>query len=134
MTVQEHMPDEVASDSDNSRKMRQAKNRANKKRKLVFPRKSSSTFSSATQFHQSNLGIRHPHIQETSFGMPPSQAKNKDGTLYNQITSDDFKTPLTTVTTVENSAIGNTAAQKRMLSSKLQVNPSKTSKTDRCKR
>ena len=62
--------------------------------------------------------------------MPPSQAKDKGGTLSNQITSGDFKTPLTTVTTVENSAIGNTAAPKRMLSSKLEVNPSKTDKTD----
>ena len=74
--------------------------------------------------------MRHPHTQETSFGMPPSQAKDKDGTLYNQITSDDFKTPLTTVTTVENLAIGNTAAPKRILSSKLEVNPNKTDKTD----
>ena len=54
MTVQEYMPDELASDSDDSRKMRQVGNRATKKRQLVFPRKSSSTFSSATQFHQSN--------------------------------------------------------------------------------
>ena len=47
--VQEYMPDELVSDSDDSRKMRQVGNRATKKRKLVFPRKSSSTFSSATQ-------------------------------------------------------------------------------------
>ena len=74
--------------------------------------------------------MRHPHTQETSFGMPPSQAKDKDGTHCNQITSGDFKTPLTTVTTVENLAIGNTAAPKRILSSKLEVNPNKTDKTD----
>ena len=74
--------------------------------------------------------MRHPHTQETSFGMPPSQAKDKDGTLYIQITSDDFKTPLTTVTTVENLATGNTAAPKRILSRKLEVNPNKTDKTD----
>ena len=36
MTVREYMPDELASDSDDSRKMRQAENRATKKRKLVF--------------------------------------------------------------------------------------------------
>ena len=41
----------------------------------------------------------------------------------------DFKTPLTTVTTVENSVIGNTAAPKR-ISSKLEVNPDKTDKTN----
>ena len=54
MTVQEYMPDELASDSDDSRKMHEAENRATKKRKLAFPRKPSSTFSSTTQFHQSN--------------------------------------------------------------------------------
>ena len=62
--------------------------------------------------------------------MPPSQAKDKDGIHYNQITSGDFKTPLTTGTTVENLAIGNTAPPKRLLSSKLEVNPNKTDKTD----
>lgn len=51
---------------------------------------------------------RHRHTQVTSFGMPPFQARDKDGTLYNQITSSDFKTPL----------------------SKLEVNPKKTDKTD----
>ena len=69
-------------------------------------------------------------MQETSFVVPLSQAKDKDGTHYNQITSGDFKTPLTTVATVENLAIGNTAAPKRLLSSKLEVNPNKTDKTD----
>ena len=62
--------------------------------------------------------------------MPPSHAKDKDGTLYNQITSGNFKTPLTTVTTVENLAIGNTAAPKRISSSKPEVNLNKTDKTD----
>ena len=62
--------------------------------------------------------------------MSPSQPKDKDGTLYNQIISGDFKTPLTTVTTVENSTIGKTAAPKRMLFSKLEINPSKMDKTD----
>ena len=68
--------------------------------------------------------------------MPHSQAKDKDETLYNQITSGDFKTQPTSVTTVENSAAGNTAAPKRILASKLEVNPNKTDKTDadmRCK-
>ena len=74
--------------------------------------------------------MRRLHTQETSFGMPPSQAKDKDGTHYNQITSGDFKTPLTTVTTVKNLAIENTAVPKRILSSKLEVNPNKTDKTD----
>ena len=69
-------------------------------------------------------------IHETSFGITPSEAKDKDGTFYNQITSGNFKTPLTTVTTMENLAIGNTAAPKRILSSKLKVNPNKTDKTD----
>ena len=62
--------------------------------------------------------------------MPPSQAKDKDGTHCNQITSGDFKTLLTTVTTVENLVIGNTAATIRILSSKLEVNSNKTDKTD----
>ena len=62
--------------------------------------------------------------------MPPSQVKAKDGILYNQITSEDFKTPLNTVATVENLVIGNTAAPKRTLSSKLEANPNKTDKTD----
>ena len=73
--------------------------------------------------------MRHPHTQVT-FRMSPLKPKDKDGTLYNQITSGDFKTPLTTVTTVENSPIGNTAAQKRTLSRKLEVNPNNTDKTD----
>ena len=41
-----------------------------------------------------------------------------------------FKIPLTTVTSVEKSTIGNTAAQKRMLSSKLEANLKKKDKTD----
>ena len=130
MTVQEYMPDELASDSDESRKMRQAENRGTKKRKLVFPRKFSLAFSSATQFHQSSLGNPTPSYIGNQFRNAPSQAKGKDGTFYNQITSGDFKTLLITVTTVENLAIGNTAAPKRILSSKLEVNPSKTDKTD----
>ena len=110
--------------------MRQAENRATKKRKLEFPRKPSSTCSSATQFHRSNLGNPTLPYKGNKFWNALSQAKDKDRTLYNQITSGDFKTPLTTVTTVENSAIGNTAAPKRILSSKLEVNPNKTDKTD----
>ena len=73
--------------------------------------------------------MRRPHTGN-QFHNAPSEAKDKDGTHYNQITSGDFKTPLTTVTTVENLAIGNTAAPKRILSSKLKVNPNKTDKTD----
>ena len=42
----------------------------------------------------------------------------------------NFKTPLTTVTIVENSAIGNRTTPKRMLSSKREVNSSKTDKTN----
>ena len=61
--------------------------------------------------------------------MPLSQAKDKDGTLYNQITSDDFTTPLTTATTVENSVTGNAAAPKMILSRNLKVIPNKTDKT-----
>ena len=109
MTVQEYMPDELSSDSEDSRKMRQAENRATKKRKLAFPRKPSSTCSSATQFHRSNLGNPTPPYKVSKFWNALSQAKDKDRTLYNQITSGDFKTPLTTVTTV-----------------KLEVNPNKT--------
>ena len=110
--------------------MQQAENRATKKRKLVFPRKPSLTFSSATQFHQFSLGNPiHPYTGKQFWNAQP-QAKDKDGTLYNQITSDNFKAPLTTVTTVQNLAIGNTAAPKRILYSKLVVNPNKTDKTN----
>ena len=77
-----------------------AENRAAQKRKLAFPRKPSSTFSSATQFHQSKLGNPTTPYIGNQFRNAPSQAKDKDGTLYNQITLGDFKTPLTTVTTV----------------------------------
>ena len=67
MTLQEYMPNKLASNSDDSRKMRQAENRATKKRKLAFPRKPSSTFSSATQFHQSNLGNPTPPYTGSQF-------------------------------------------------------------------
>ena len=79
MTVQEYMPNKLASNSDDSRKMRQAENRATKKRKSAFPRKPSSTFSSATQFHQSNLGNPTPPYtgSQSSSEMPRSQAKDK---------------------------------------------------------
>ena len=46
------------------------------------------------------------------------------------MTSGNFKTTLSTVTTVENSVIGKTAAPKRLSSSKPEVNPNKTDKTD----
>lgn len=62
--------------------------------------------------------------------MPPSQAKDKDSTLWNQTTSGDLKTPLTTVATVENLAIGKIVAQKRTLSSKIEVHPNRMGKTD----
>ena len=97
---------------------------------LHFQRNLRQRFHLLLIFTNSTQEMRRPHTQETSFGMPPSQAKDKDGTHYNQITSGDFKTPLTTVTTVENLPIGNTAAPKRILSSKLEVNPNKTDKTD----
>ena len=63
-TVQEYMPDELASNSDDSRKMRQAENRATKKRKSAFPRKPSSTFSSATQFQKSDTPIHRKAVSE----------------------------------------------------------------------
>ena len=71
MTVQEFISDELASDSDNSRRIHQAENRASKKRKLAFPRKLSSTFSSAIQFHQSNLGNRTPPYTGNQFRNAP---------------------------------------------------------------
>ena len=77
MTVQEYMPDELASDSDNSRKMRQAENRATKKRKLAFPRKPSSTFSSATQFHQSNFGTPTPPYTGNQFRNAPLSSQRQ---------------------------------------------------------
>ena len=112
--MQECMPDKLASDSGDPRKNCQAENRATKKRKLAFPRKLSSTFSSATQFHQSNLGNPTTPYRGNQFRDAPSQAKDKNGTLHTQIFSGDFKAPLITVTTVENSAIGNTAVPKRI--------------------
>ena len=54
--VQKYMPGELVSGSDNLSKMDQVENAATKKRKLAFPRKSGLTFSSAAQFHQSNVG------------------------------------------------------------------------------
>ena len=60
MTVQEYMPDELMSGCDNSRKTCQLEIRATKKRKLAFSRKHASTFSSAAQFHKSNVGNLNP--------------------------------------------------------------------------
>ena len=131
MTVQEYMSDDLSSDSEDSGKMPQAENRATKKRKLTFARKALSTFSSAVQFHQ--FSVRNPTLPYTGnqFRDAPSQAKKKDGSLYNHTTTtSNFKTPLTTVATVESSAIGNTAAPKRTLSSKIEVIPNRTDKTD----
>ena len=71
MTVEEYRPDELGSDSHGSRKIPQAENRATKKRKLAFPRKPSSTFSSATQFHQSILGIPTPPYTGNQFRNAP---------------------------------------------------------------
>ena len=49
-TVQEYMPDELASNSDDS--------------KSAFPRKPSSTFSSATQFQKSDTPIHRKAVSE----------------------------------------------------------------------
>ena len=73
-----------------------------------------STFSFASQFHQS--------IVENL--TPPYTARDKDGALYNQTTSSNFKTPQTIVTTAENSAIGNINIIK------LEVNPNRMDKTE----
>ena len=76
MTVQEYMPDELVSDSDDSRKMRQAENRAIRKRKLAFARKPSSTCSTAAQFHQSNLRNPAPPYTGNQFrNAPPLKSK-----------------------------------------------------------
>ena len=83
-----------------------------KRESLHFQGKFPQRFHLLLNFTSPTKEIRHPPTEETSFGMHPSQTKDKDGTLYNQITSGDFKTPLTTVTTVENSAIGKPVAQK----------------------
>ena len=108
MTVEEYMSHELASDSDDSTKMHQAENRATKERKLAFPRNNSSTFSSAAQLYQSNLGSPTPPYTGNQFWNVPFSSQRQRWTLYNQITSSDFKTPL----------------------SKLEVNPKKTDKTD----
>ena len=77
MTVQEYMPDELASDSDDSRKMRQAENRATKKRKLAFSKKPSSTFTSATQFHQFNSGNATPSYAGNQFRNAPLSSQRQ---------------------------------------------------------
>ena len=77
MTVQEYMPDELASDSDDSRKMRQAENRATKKRKLAFSKKPSSTFTSATQFHQFNSGNTTPSYAGNQFRNAPLSSQRQ---------------------------------------------------------
>ena len=78
MTPQEYMSDELATDSDDPRKMRQEENRAIKKRKLAFPRKLSSMFSSATQFHQSKLDNPTTPYTGNQFRNAPSQVKDND--------------------------------------------------------
>ena len=54
MTVKEYTPNELVSDSDDSRIMCQAETRAIKKKKLPFPRKPLSTFSFVASFYYSN--------------------------------------------------------------------------------
>ena len=75
---------------------------------------------SPVQIRQSDNPIHRKPVSECPIS---SQRQRWKTTL------SDFKTPLTTVTTVENSVIGNTAAPKR-ISSKLEVNPDKTDKTN----
>ena len=71
MTVQEYMPDELASDSDDSRKMRQAE------RKLAFSKKPSSTFLSATQFQQFNSGNATPSYAGNQFRNAPLSSQRQ---------------------------------------------------------
>ena len=54
MTVKEYTPNELVSDSDDSRIMCQAETRAIKKKKLPFPRKPLPTFSFVASFYYSN--------------------------------------------------------------------------------
>ena len=54
MTVKEYTPNELVSDSDDSRIMCQAETRSIKKKKLPFPRKPLSTFSFVASFYYSN--------------------------------------------------------------------------------
>ena len=67
MTVQKYMPDELTSGYDDSRRTPQLENMATKKRKLAFSRKHASTFSSAAQFHQSNVGNLNPPYTGNQF-------------------------------------------------------------------
>ena len=67
MTVQKYMPDELTSGYNDSRKTPQLENMATKKRKLAFSRKHASTFSSAAQFHQSNVGNLNPPYTGNQF-------------------------------------------------------------------
>ena len=93
ITVQEYMPDELASDSDDSRKMCQAENRATKKRKLAFLRKPSPTFSSATQFQQSSLENLTPLYTGNRFRNAPLSSQRQGWDLLQPNNFGPFQSP-----------------------------------------
>ena len=88
MTVEEYMSHELASDSDDSTKMRQAENRATKERKLGFPRKNSSTFSSPAQLYQSNLGSPTPPYTGNQFWNAPFSSQRQ---RWNPLQPNNFE-------------------------------------------
>ena len=87
MAVEEYMPCELPSDSDNSRKMRQSEKRATKKRKLALPRNPFSTFSSAAQFHQSNVGNPTRPYTGNQFRNAPLSSQRQE---WNPLQSNNF--------------------------------------------
>ena len=70
LTVQEYIPDELASDSDDSKRMRQADARATKKRKMQ--NKPSASFSSAAQYQKFNVS-RNQRLFNNQFRNAPQQ-------------------------------------------------------------
>ena len=130
MTVQEYMPDELASDSDDTRKMRQAENRATKKRKLAFSKKPSSTFSSATQFHQFNSGNATPSYAGNQFRNAPLSSQRQGWNPLQPNNFGRFQNPISHCYNCGELGHWKHSCPKRILSSKLEVNPNKTDKTD----
>ena len=77
MIVQEYMPDELTSHSDNSRKRHQG----NQKEKACISKESFVNVFICFSVLPVHLRKSDTTIHGTSFGMTPSQAKDKDGAL-----------------------------------------------------
>lgn len=86
LTVEEYMPDELANDSDDSRKLRQAEARANKKKKMQASRKPSSTYSSAAQYQQ----LQQRKVTSLSFNDRFRNAPLNPGNHWNPLQPNNF--------------------------------------------